>query len=130
VLVRHLWEGSTEPFEGEFYSIPALRLEKPLQAGGPRMLVGAFSEPGYRRAAHLGDGFIHGGGPPGRVKQTFDHIRDMRQRLDKKGSFEFWVQVKSPRDSEEWQQILHDYEAAGADGVIVGSSPHLREIIG
>lgn len=39
---------------------------KPVQEGGPQLLVGGESDPSYKRVARFGDGWIGAGGPPHR----------------------------------------------------------------
>lgn len=129
VLLRHLWTGSNEPFDGDFYRVPGLRLIPSQRLGGPPLLLGAFSEPGYRRAARLADGFIHGGGRPDAVQRVFEHIRHLRRNQERGGPFEFWAQVPTPTDHEQWGHIVDSYGSAGADGLIVRATPRLLEIL-
>ncbi|MDR0358724.1 MAG: LLM class flavin-dependent oxidoreductase [bacterium] len=127
--LRHLWSTPGEPFCGEFYDVPGLRLQEGVRPGGPPIFVGAFSEPGYRRAAHQGDGFVHGGGEPEQVRATLEHIDTLRAQAGRTGPFERWVQVGSPQDREEWQRILTAYAGAGATGIIVGAAPGLLDML-
>ncbi len=57
-LWRHLWSGSTDPFDGRFYRLRDYAFG-PLPAQGARLpiLVGGRSRAAYRRAATLGDGY-------------------------------------------------------------------------
>jgi alkanesulfonate monooxygenase SsuD/methylene tetrahydromethanopterin reductase-like flavin-dependent oxidoreductase (luciferase family) len=128
-LVRRLWSGSDAPFEGEFYSIPAIQLAPPLREGGPPLMVGGFSPPGYRRAANLGDGFIHGGGQPQRVAADFERVLELREAADREGPFELWVQVGPPPGRPEWKETLLAYEDAGATGLIVPMGPGLLDLL-
>jgi len=57
-LWRHLWSGSTKPFEGRFHSFEDFTFSPlPAQGGGLPILVGGRSEPALRRAGTLGDGY-------------------------------------------------------------------------
>jgi len=125
-VVRRIWRGEETPFEGRFYSLPALHVVPGVRPGGPPILVGAFSEPGFRRAARLGDGFIHGGGTPAQVREVFDHVLGLREA---EGDFDLWVQVSPPAGRSEWKETLEAYGAAGATGVIVGHAPNLLDIL-
>lgn len=127
--VRHLWSNPTEPFQGTFYDLPALRTAPPVQPGGPRVLVGAFSEPGYRRAARLGDGFIHGGGTPDQVAGVFERVRDLRARAGLAEPFDLWTEVSSPRDRAAWRETLEAVAPTGATGIIVPASARLLEML-
>jgi alkanesulfonate monooxygenase SsuD/methylene tetrahydromethanopterin reductase-like flavin-dependent oxidoreductase (luciferase family) len=37
---------------------------RPVQPGGPELLVGGLNDSAYARAARYADGYVHGGGPP------------------------------------------------------------------
>jgi probable F420-dependent oxidoreductase len=57
-LWRHLWSGSTEPFEGAFHSFREYSFGPlPARRGGVPIVVGGSSEPALRRAGALGDGY-------------------------------------------------------------------------
>ena len=57
-LWRHLWSGSTEPFEGRFHNLTDFVFEPlPVQPGGPPIVVGGRSDAAYRRAGSVGDGY-------------------------------------------------------------------------
>ncbi len=128
-VVRRIWSGELSAFDGEFYRLPAMRVAEPLREGGPPILIGAFSEPGFRRAAHLGDGFIHGGGPAEQVKQVFDRVRGLRDEAGREGDFELWVQVRAPEGRAAWKETLEAYRETGATGVIVNHAPNLLDIL-
>ena len=59
-IMRHLWSGTGEPFQGEFHTLPAGLecLPLPAREGGVPILVGGMTEPALRRAATLGDGWL------------------------------------------------------------------------
>ena len=75
-LWRHLWSGSTEPFDGRFYQ-PRDYAFGPLPAQGARVpiLVGGRSPAAYRRAGALGDGYHATRRPPAEVAEAIPHIR-------------------------------------------------------
>lgn len=57
--LRTLWTDETVAHEGEFYRIPASRAEpKPVQPGGPPILLGGLSPGALARAGRLADGWI------------------------------------------------------------------------
>lgn len=80
VLLRRLWDEPVIDFQGEFERIdraginPRPRRRIPLYCGG-------ISEPAFRRAAELADGFIFGGGPDS-VDAAWRRIREL---LDERG---------------------------------------------
>jgi alkanesulfonate monooxygenase SsuD/methylene tetrahydromethanopterin reductase-like flavin-dependent oxidoreductase (luciferase family) len=56
--LRTVWGPDPVQFEGDFYRIPRSEIgPKPLQRGGPRLLMGAASVAGASRAGRLGLGF-------------------------------------------------------------------------
>jgi len=64
-LWRHLWSGSTEPFEGRFFTLRDFVFGPlPVQPGGPPIWIGARSEPAVRRAGRLADVYQASAAPP------------------------------------------------------------------
>ncbi|MGI9603393.1 MAG: LLM class F420-dependent oxidoreductase [Acidimicrobiales bacterium] len=61
-LLRSLWSDDVVTFEGRFDSIERASLN-PRPAGPIPVWIGGFSEPAYRRAGVLGDGFCFVGDP-------------------------------------------------------------------
>lgn len=54
-----LWTGHTEPFDGEFYTLPEVLMSPtPVQRPRPPILMGANSEVALRRIGRLADGWI------------------------------------------------------------------------
>ncbi|MBO0686633.1 MAG: TIGR03619 family F420-dependent LLM class oxidoreductase [Candidatus Dormibacteraeota bacterium] len=128
--LRHLWSNPNEPYSGELYDLPALRLAEGVRPGGPPIFVGALSEPGYLRAARLAEGFIHAGGGPRQVAELFDHIRKLRKEAGRaRDPFELWVQVPSPGDRADWARTLAAYAETGATGVLVSAGPRLLDML-
>ena len=55
--MRAVWGPDPVRFDGRFYQIPESEIgPKLVQAGGPRLLVGAVAQPAVERAARLGLG--------------------------------------------------------------------------
>lgn len=58
-LLRRLWSEDQVEHEGKHFQLGPVSLDpKPLQAGGPPLLVGGRKAPAFRRAGQLGDGYI------------------------------------------------------------------------
>jgi probable F420-dependent oxidoreductase len=60
VAVLHaLWAGGVTEFSGEFYSVPAGRAApKPVQPGGPPVLLGGLARTALERAGRIGEGWV------------------------------------------------------------------------
>ncbi|WP_018684729.1 TIGR03619 family F420-dependent LLM class oxidoreductase [Actinokineospora enzanensis] len=58
-LLRRLWTDEIIDHDGEFYRVPPARMDpKPVQPGGPPILLGATAAPALRRVGRLADGWI------------------------------------------------------------------------
>jgi probable F420-dependent oxidoreductase len=54
-----LWDDGVSEFKGEFYTVPAGRMEpKPVQRPGPPVLLGGTARPALERAGRLADGWV------------------------------------------------------------------------
>jgi probable F420-dependent oxidoreductase len=58
-VLRALWADGVTEFHGEFYTVPAGRAEpKPVQPGGPPILLGGTVPAALRRAGRIADGWV------------------------------------------------------------------------
>jgi len=58
-VLRTLWADEVSSFEGEFYSVPASRMDpKPVQRPGPPILLGGVVPAALRRAGRIADGWM------------------------------------------------------------------------
>ena len=72
-IVRRLWQGETVSFDGECFTITDARVTpQPVQQPSIPLFVGAARQPGFRRAARYGDGYIGG---VGHYKLYLDEVR-------------------------------------------------------
>ncbi|MBB4935291.1 putative F420-dependent oxidoreductase [Lipingzhangella halophila] len=73
--LRRVLSDDVVEFHGEFYDIPASRVEpKPLQRPSPPLLIGGYGKKAMRRAAALGDGFVGGNLPLPAVRRVLDGL--------------------------------------------------------
>lgn len=74
---RHLWSGSGEPFEGQFFRLRDYAFG-PLPAQGGRLpiVAGGRSPAAYRRAGTLADGYQATRRSPAELAQLTAHIRE------------------------------------------------------
>jgi probable F420-dependent oxidoreductase len=58
-VLRHLWSQGRSEFGGEFYEIPRSSVApKPVQPGGPPILLGGLARPALERAGRIADGWV------------------------------------------------------------------------
>src|SRR5690606_30236332 len=62
---------------GEFYDVPAIAL-CPVPSEPLPILVGGHSEAALRRAARLGDGWMHAGGDPAELRRCLARLAALR----------------------------------------------------
>jgi alkanesulfonate monooxygenase SsuD/methylene tetrahydromethanopterin reductase-like flavin-dependent oxidoreductase (luciferase family) len=57
-IIRRAWSNESFSFHGDHFKLESVRVSpRPVQAGGPRIWVGAISMPGLQRASRIGDGW-------------------------------------------------------------------------
>jgi probable F420-dependent oxidoreductase len=58
-VLRNLWTQDVSEFSGEFYRVPPGRmLPKPVQPGGPPVLLGGMARPALERIGRIADGWL------------------------------------------------------------------------
>jgi len=58
-VLRALWTGELTSFDGEFYTVPPSRMRpRPVQPGGPPVLLGGIVPAALKRAGRLGAGWL------------------------------------------------------------------------
>lgn len=126
-LLRHLWTTPEQPWQGKFFSIPAVGLFKPMTPGGPPIYLGAASSVGLRRAARHGDGFIATALPVATLANIRQRLEEMRARFGREGPFPFLAQVSPPANLGGAKAMVRDHAAAGVDGLILTYSGELPD---
>ena len=64
---------------------------RPVQAGGPELIVGGLDEHAFARAARFADGFIHNGGPPRVFAAAADKARAAWAQSGRPGRPQLWA---------------------------------------
>ena len=125
-VVRQLWTEPTIEHHGEHFSFDPVAFEpKPVQVGGPPILVGGESNRALRRAATVGDGWLGMWHTP---ESAADRIATIRQLATDAGrdpaAVEMTVmgEIAEPDDVARW-------EAAGVDRLIVTPWTRSKEAI-
>lgn len=115
-LTRRLWTDETIDADGEFYSFaPVGFAPKPIQPGGPPILVGGESKAAMRRAITLGDGWIAMNHDLDEARSMLGQFRALEAELGRPpGStpITMGADVQRPEDLAAWETL-------GIDRVIV-----------
>ena len=82
--LRAIWTDEITEFKGEFYSVPAARIEpKPVQKPYPPITIGGYGPAAIQRAVTLGDGFNGGNMPFDRVIPLVRELHEAWARADR-----------------------------------------------
>lgn len=116
VIVRGLGSGEFFGFEGDHYQLERIQL-CPVPKRPIPILIGGHSEPALRRAARLGDGWMHAGHDPRELAALLDDLARFRREAGRTGSdFEVHVISLEAYTAEGIARL----EARGVTDVIVG----------
>jgi probable F420-dependent oxidoreductase len=77
-IVKGLSGGGYFEYHGEIFDVPALKMT-PVPAEPIPLLVGGHADAALRRAARLGDGWMHGGGDPTNLPGLLDRLGELRR---------------------------------------------------
>ena len=100
-IVRRLWQGESVTFDGAFFKLVNARITPlPVQKPGIPMFVGGVAQPGFRRAALYGDGYI------GPVENYPSYVAELRDA----GKSEKTARMVSMSYSDMWFVVTEDPE--------------------
>lgn len=77
-IIRGLARGGFFAYAGAHYQVPSIRLN-PVPERPIPILVGGHAEPALRRAARLGDGWMHAGGDAQALAGCIARLRELRR---------------------------------------------------
>jgi probable F420-dependent oxidoreductase len=77
-IVRGLAAGGYFEYHGTTYDLPPVKIA-PVPAEPVPVLIGGHSEAALRRAARLGDGWMHGGGDPADLPRLLARLGELRR---------------------------------------------------
>ena len=125
LAIRTLWNDDPAEFHGEFVDFdPVWSHPKPLQPGGPPMLIGSNSDRVPARVADYADGWM-----PIYDRYEGDPIDDLRAACDAHGrdfgDMTLYV-FGAPRD----EAVIEDFAARGARGFIFLVPPDADDVLG
>jgi probable F420-dependent oxidoreductase len=76
-IIRGLTSGGWFEYQGEIFDVPAVKMT-PAPSRPVPILVGGHAEAALKRAARLGDGWMHGGGDPADLPGLLARIDELR----------------------------------------------------
>lgn len=76
-IIRGLQTGEYFEYHGKHYDVDAIKLN-PAPTKPIPILIGGHAEPALRRAAKLGDGWMHAGGDPETLKKLLARLQELR----------------------------------------------------
>ncbi len=115
-VLRGLLGGGYFEYHGEVFDVPSIKMS-PTPTKPVPILIGGHHDAALRRAAQVGDGWLHGGGDPEDLPGLLERLTELRRQygtLDK----DFEIEVIS-LDAYSVDGI-EKLEALGVTGVIVG----------
>jgi len=90
-ILRGCWSGDYYEFHGAHFDLPSLKI-CPVPNTPIPILVGGHSEAALRRAARLGDGWMHAGGDPAQLDAHLDRLAGLRKEYGRENDpFEIHV---------------------------------------
>lgn len=84
-IIRGLHSGDFFEYQGEHYTIPAIKMA-PVPSQQTPILIGGHSKPALKRAVLKGDGWVHAGGTTEILKGFIDQINEIRKEHGKENS--------------------------------------------
>jgi probable F420-dependent oxidoreductase len=89
-ILRGLAAGGYFEFEGKSFTLPPVKIA-PVPAEPIPVLIGGHSDAALRRAARLGDGWMHGGGDPADLPALLARLAELRRSEGQERPFEIHV---------------------------------------
>jgi len=111
-------------------SVSATALLDFVQGSGRRqVIVDVRSDEQVAAATRRADGIVVLDASPDACRSTFESLIRLREESGLTAPFELWARCGLPADRGGWKQMLLDYEAARATGVLVPAGPRLLDML-
>lgn len=101
-ILRGLWTGDFFAYDGEFYSLPAMK-QRPAPTEPIPLLIGGHSDAALRRAVLKGDGWMHAGGDGEELDRLLARLTELRHA--------------EGDDRDDFEVHVISYDAYSPDGV-------------
>jgi probable F420-dependent oxidoreductase len=101
-IIRGLTAGGYFEYHGEVFDVPAVKMA-PVPEEPIPILIGGHGEAALRRAATMGDGWMHGGGDPAELPRLLERLGQLR--------------VEAGRDGAPFETHVISLDAYTVDGV-------------
>ena len=98
-------------------------------SGRSQVIVDLESDEQVAVAARRADGLVVLDASPDACRSTFESLIRLREESGLTAPFELWARCRLPEDRGAWKQMLLDYEAARATGVLVPAGPRLLDML-
>jgi probable F420-dependent oxidoreductase len=123
-IVRGLLGGDYFEFHGTDYDLPRIKI-CPVPAQPVPILIGGHSEAALRRAARIGDGWMHAGGDPAELAACLDRLRALRRECGREDApFEVHASSLDGYNVEGVRRL----EEMGVTDLVVGfRNPYTRK---
>jgi probable F420-dependent oxidoreductase len=123
-VVRGLTAGGWFEHHGELIDVERMKI-CPVPTEPIPILVGGHADRALRRAATLGDGWVHGGGDPAELPGLLDRLAELRREAGRAGDpFEIHVISMDAYNPDGVRRL----EDMGVSDVVVGFRyPYVRE---
>jgi alkanesulfonate monooxygenase SsuD/methylene tetrahydromethanopterin reductase-like flavin-dependent oxidoreductase (luciferase family) len=83
-VIRGLARGGWFEYHGAIIDVDRLKI-CPIPTRPIPLLIGGHAAPALRRAARVGDGWIHAGGDPSELEQMIERVRALRREYGRDG---------------------------------------------
>lgn len=115
-ILRGLWTGDYYQYDSELFQIESIKI-CPVPQNPIPLLIGGHSEAALKRAARVGDGWLHGGGDTRELPRMVKRLMDLRETYDR-SEVPFDICVISPQAFTA--DGIYELEEAGVTSVVVG----------